>query len=295
MANNDASRIYAVVGATGNAGAAVSAALKARGHEVRPIARRAGVSFDDAHALDRAFAGADGAYLMIPFDLSAPDLHRREAQIAQRLADAVHKARTPRVVLLSGLSAHLGQATVGSAWGAAMMEDRLSALAIPQLTYLRAGFFMENLLQGIGQIAETGTFGWAFSPDRPMPMIAAADVGERAAALLEADGFDGRHVHELLGPRDYTLSEAVRILGASINRPDVRYVQLSYDAARQRMIGAGVSASFADAVMVTARSFNEGQVWATGARSSTNTTGTTLERFAAEIFAPTYASATAGK
>jgi uncharacterized protein YbjT (DUF2867 family) len=289
MAENDARGIYAVVGATGSAGAAVKKALEMRGHEVRLIARRAGVSLDDVHALERAFKGIDGAYLMIPFDLSAPDLHARETQIATTLAAAVRNARVRRVVLLSGLSAHLGKATVGSAWGAAMMEERLGSLAIPELTCLRAGFFMENLLQGAAQIVETGTFGWAFAPDRPMPMIAAADVGERAAALLESGGFDGRAVHELLGSRDYTLAEAVQILGTALGRPDARYVQVPYAEAREGMIRAGMSASFADAVMITARSFNEGQVWAQEPRNSANTTPTTLEQFAAS-FAKQHAS-----
>ena len=57
------------------------------------------------------------------------------------------------------------------------------------------------------------------------------------------------------------------------------------------MIGAGASPSIADAVMVTARGFNEGRVWAREARSLRNTTETTLEAFAAETFAPAYRTA----
>ena len=148
---------------------------------------------------------------------------------------------------------------------------------------------MENLLQSIGQIADAGVFAGAFVPDRPTPMVAARDIGKRASELL-VQPFSGPRVQELLGPRDYTLTEAIKILGAAVGKPDVRYVQLDYDAVRTAMIGAGMSPSFAGAVMETARSFNEGQVWARETRSPRNTTATTLEAFAAEIFAPAYQS-----
>jgi uncharacterized protein YbjT (DUF2867 family) len=295
MGNNMARKIYTVVGATGSVGRELGDVLQAHGHEVRPVARRAGVAFEDPVALDRAFAGADGAYLMIPFDFDAPDLHRREAEIGARLAGAVAKAAVPRVVLLSGLSAHLGDSTTGSAIGAALMEKRLDSLNIPELVHLRAGFFMENLLQGVGQIAQTGTFCWAFASDRPMPMIAASDVGKRAAELLMQEKFDGRRVEELHGAGDHTLAEAVRILGASIGRPHVLYKQIPYAEARRGMIEAGISESFADAVMVTARNFNDGLVWAKEKRSPGNTTETTLGRFASEVFAKAYHSAAPGQ
>jgi hypothetical protein len=54
------------------------------------------------------------------------------------------------------------------------------------------------------------------------------------------------------------------------------------------MLGMGVSRSFADAAMQTARGFNEGKVWAREKRSAQNTTDTTLERFAQEVFRKAY-------
>jgi hypothetical protein len=65
---------------------------------------------------------------------------------------------------------------------------------------------------------------------------------------------------------------------------------VSYDDARHAMIRSGASSSFADAVMVTARSFNEGAVWATEPRSPRNTTETTLEVWAQTVFKPVYDS-----
>jgi len=50
------------------------------------------------------------------------------------------------------------------------------------------------------------------------------------------------------------------------------------------MIAAGVSPSFAEAVMETAQSFNEGNPMALEKRSPENTTRTTLEHWAMEQF-----------
>jgi uncharacterized protein YbjT (DUF2867 family) len=177
--------------------------LTRQGHVVRRIARSAGTSLDDAAIINAAFVGANGAFLMVPFDMSAPDLHRREFEIAHRLADAVAAGRVRRVVCLSGTSAHLAE-RAGSGRGASILAQQVSGLQVAERVYLRACFFMENLLQGASQIVKTGVFAWPFRPDIPTPMIAARDVGEEAAVLLTDDSFEQPLVKELLGPRDYT-------------------------------------------------------------------------------------------
>ena len=290
MTEDVGKKTFVVVGATGRVGRVVASTLQSLGHQVRPVARSLGMSFERREKLDETFSGANGAYLMIPFDVAAPDLHRREEEIGDALARAVAASGVPRVVLLSGLSAHLSPETVGSARGAAMMEQRLNAMDIGELVHLRATFWMENLLQGVPQMAATGTFASAFAGDKPMPMIAAKDVGVRAAGILVATEV-GPRVQELHGARDYTMTEAVSILGTSVAVANARYIQVSYEEARAGMIGAGISPSLADAVMETARGFNEGRTWAREARSPRNTTETTLEAFAAETFAPAYRAA----
>jgi uncharacterized protein YbjT (DUF2867 family) len=290
MTEDTRSRTFVVVGATGGVGRVVASTLKSLGHQVRPVARSLGVPFEDKEKLDEAFSGVHGAYLMIPFDFAAPDLHRREDEIGEALGRAVAASGVPRVVLLSGLSAHLSEETVGSAKGAQMMERRLNTMDIEELVHLRAAFFMENLLQGVRQLVQTGDFRWAFSGNKAMSMIAVKDIGARAAEILVAPEV-GPGVQELHGARDYTMEEAVSILGASIGLRNARYIQVSYEEGRAGMIGAGISPSMADAVMETARGFNEGRVWVRETRSPRNTTETSLETFAAEIFAPAYQAA----
>jgi hypothetical protein len=57
-----------------------------------------------------------------------------------------------------------------------------------------------------------------------------------------------------------------------------------YKDARGGMIESGMSASFADALIETAMSFNNGERWALEAPSPRNTTPTTLERWTESVF-----------
>lgn len=276
-------KTFTVIGAAGDVGSAVVRRLEAAGHAVQSVSRRAGVSLDDAAALRDAFSSSFGAYVMMPFDLAAPDLHERERELCARIADAVRGAGLARVVVLSGLSADLRR---GSSLGAALLEDAMAALDIPQLVFLRAGWFMENFSKGLDFAAQAagGTFATPFSPDRPMPMVSAADVGHRAAAVLMAD-HPGERVQELRGARDYTMEEATAIMAQAMRCGSVHYHQVPLAQALEGMASGGLSRSFAAAVVDTARSFNSGEPWGSGTRTPGSTTPTTLEQWAREHLA----------
>jgi uncharacterized protein YbjT (DUF2867 family) len=273
-------RRFTVVGATSDTGRVVARQLAGAGHTVQPVSRQLGVSLDDPIALRSAFEGAFGAYLMMPFDLQAPDLHARERELCTQLATAVKDAGLQRVVVLSGLSADLKR---GSSLGAALLEDAVAPLGIPELVFLRAGWIMENFAKGLNFPAQaaSGVFATPFEPLRPLPMVSAEDVGRRAAELLLADRA-GERVQELLGARSYTMAQATAVMAEATGRTGVRYQQVPLHDARDGMLAAGMSASFADAVLETARSFNAGQPWGHQQRTPRNTTATTLERWAAE-------------
>jgi uncharacterized protein YbjT (DUF2867 family) len=268
---------FAVIGATSDTGRVVQQLLEQAGHHVRPVARRCGVSLDDAAALARAFSGAWGAYLMMPFDLAAKDLHARERELCASFARALRGSGLRRVVVLSGLSADLKS---GSSLGAALLEDAISALGIPEVVFLRAGWFMENFAKGLDFAAQaaSGVFATPFRADRPLPMVSAADVGQRAAELLISDE-PGDRVQELLGARDYTMADATAVMSEAMGRAGVRYQQVPLQDARAGMVAAGMSESFADAVLETARSFNDNEPWGRQVRTPRSTTPTTLEQW----------------
>jgi hypothetical protein len=77
------------------------------------------------------------------------------------------------------------------------------------------------------------------------PMVATRDIAARAAELLAGSIENGR-VEYLLGPQNYSQQDATTALGQAIGRPELPYVQFSYDDAKQGMLRAGLSESMAN-------------------------------------------------
>jgi uncharacterized protein YbjT (DUF2867 family) len=245
---------------------------------VREVSRHHGIHLQDQRALNEAFAKADTAYLMVPFDVTAPDLHRFEDMVADSLIAAINHAGIERVVLLSGLSAYL---KTGTSLGAARMESRLDELQIPQLVHLRAAFFNENFTAGMSFAAQakSGVFATPFRGDLPMPFVAAADVGVHVANLLGAENWPDDRIMELHGGGSLTFAEVTEILGEVLGLKVV-YETIAYEAAYRSLLAGGMSPSFADALLETAASFNRGDRWALEAPSPHNTTPTTFRQWA---------------
>jgi uncharacterized protein YbjT (DUF2867 family) len=168
------------------------------------------------------------------------------------------------------------------------MEQRFEQYPGLNLVHLRAGYFMENLLASIGLIRGAGLNGGMLPPDLPITMIATRDVAAVAARLLTRPAFTDRTARELQGPREYTMREATAILGAAIGRPDLPYVQFGEPDTRQALAGAGFSPPMVDLYIEMLHGMGSGVVRARQPRSADTTTPTTLEAFAARVFAPAF-------
>ncbi len=127
--------------------------------------------------------------------------------------------------------------------------------------------------------------------DLPIPMVATQDIADAAARLVREETFVGHTVRYLLGPRDVTMAEATRILGSAIGNPELQYARFSEAEARRAMLGTGMSASVADAMLEMERGFNSGLMRPSRPRSPESTTPTSLEEFARSVFAPAFKAA----
>jgi uncharacterized protein YbjT (DUF2867 family) len=124
--------------------------------------------------------------------------------------------------------------------------------------------------------------------DLPIPMIATRDIGDAAAdALLQVD-FQGPSTRELQGARDVTNTEAAKIIGAAIGKPDQTYKRMPAAQLKPGFIKTGMSSNMADQLSELADAQNSGYLKALEPRSLRNTTPTTLETFVAEVFAPAF-------
>jgi len=100
--------------------------------------------------------------------------------------------------------------------------------------------------------------------------------------------FQGKSTRELQGARDVTNTEAARIVGAAIGKPDLTYKQMPAAQLKPAFMQMGMSSNMADLLLELADALNSGYMKVLEPRSPKNTTRTTLETFVAEVFAPAY-------
>ncbi|HEX9006553.1 MAG TPA: hypothetical protein VF889_04625, partial [Bacteroidota bacterium] len=76
-----------------------------------------------------------------------------------------------------------------------------------------------------------------------------------------------------------------------IGRPDLPYTQLPYEVLRKGLLESGFSASGADTLLESMRAMDAGKIRTLQGRNKSNSTRTTLETFAREVFAPAFQAA----
>ena len=119
-------------------------------------------------------------------------------------------------------------------------------------------------------------------------MIATRDIGRVASGSLIKLDFIGKQIEELLGPRDVNYAEAAKIVGGVIGKPDLNYKQVPAFMLKPALMGLGMSSDMASNLLEMCDALNTGKMRPLEARSARNTTPTTLEQFAMEVFAPAY-------
>jgi uncharacterized protein YbjT (DUF2867 family) len=293
--------MYIITGATGNTGGVVADRLLAAGEKVRVLGRDAKrlerftqkgaepfvVDATDAGALTKAFSGAKAAYAMIPPNISSPDVRAYQERVSNALASAIEKNGIKYAVVLSSFGADKPDKT-GPVAGLYNLEKKLEGIAGLNALFLRAGYFMENILPQVGVIKAFGNMAGPVQENLPLPMIATRDIGVVASeALLKLD-FAGKRPRELQGPRDVTYTQVAKIVGGGIGKPDLAYKHLPAAQLKPALIQLGMSSNMADLLLEMADALNSGHMKMLEPRSPENTTPTILETFVAEVFVSAY-------
>ncbi len=298
--------MIAITGATGNTGSIVTEKLLAQGEKVRVIGRDAArlkrfvqkgaepviADVTNAAALVKMFTGADAVYAMIPPNISSPDPRGYQERVSDALASALKQAGVKHAVVLSSIGADKPEKT-GPVVGLHNLEEKLKALPNLNVIFLRAGYFMENLLPQVNVIRNFGVVGGPLSPDLRVGMIATSDIGAVAAELLNKRDFTGKQTRELQGQRDLDYREAASAIGRAIGKPSLTYMQMPPQQLKPALTQMGMSPAMADLLLEMAAALNTGHMVALEHRSGQNTTPTSLERFVAEKFVPLFKQKTA--
>lgn len=293
--------MFVVLGASGNTGHVVANHLLAQQKKVRVVGRNAAHlqtlaaqgaevfigDVTDASSLTKALQQADSAYVMIPPNPTSNDPQSYQQRVSDAIAAAVKNSKVKNVVLLSSIGADKPSGT-GPVIGLHNLEQKLNQIGDANVLVLRPGYFMENTLPQVAVIRTMGVIAGPLRPDLKLPLIATRDIGAAAADALVKLDFHGKQTRELLGQRELDYTEVATIIGKAIGKPDLKYVQPPEAQLRSALVQSGMSEKFAGLLLEMSGALNSGYMRALEPRSARNTTPTSYEAFAAEIFVPAY-------
>lgn len=220
-----------VFGAHGNTGSVVASTLLDAGERVRVVARSADklaglrergaevVAGDvtDPATVDRALAGAVGAYLLVPPSADTQDTLARARTIVANYQAALTRHGVRHAVFLSSTGAEHATGT-GPIRTVHHAEAELQGLATA-ITFVRAAYFMENILANAYPMKHDGVlpvFGGGEA--HAFPMVATRDIGQTAAAALLSPPATTSWL-ELEGPRPYSFADAAAEASRILGRP----------------------------------------------------------------------------
>lgn len=250
--------MFVVAGVTGHTGRVVAETLLAQSLPVRVIVRDAKkgepwkargaevaiADVKDVKAMTQALRGAAGAWLLSPPAMHVTDLEKHGKEMAEALKAAVSESGVKHVVFLSSIGAQLTSGT-GPIMALRPIEQALASIPSTHATFLRAGYFMENLLGSLHPMKEQGVLPAMFGAEKPVEMVATADIGAVAAELLRA-GTSAPKVVELSGPAATTLTQAAKVFGAALKKP-INLAPVPAAAQVGVLMGVGLNQTWAQA------------------------------------------------
>ena len=222
--------MYAITGVTGKVGGATARALLAAGQSVRAVVRNvekgqvwrnlgcevALATIEDGASLSVAFQRAEAVFVLVPPNFDPSPEFSEAQEIGKTLHSALAAARPKRVIYLSTIGAQAREMNLLTQHS--IIEKAIGDLPIP-ITFLRPAWFMENCRWDVAPARETGVVPSFLQPlDKPVPMVATADIGKLAAGLLQQK-WEGHRVVELEGPTRVTPNQIARTLAKLLGKP----------------------------------------------------------------------------
>ncbi len=283
--------MFAIAGVTGHTGQVVANTLLAQGLKVRVIVRSADkgeawkkrgaevavADLKDAKALTAALTGATGAYLLVPPNPAATDLLANGAAHVEAMKAAIPASGVKHVVFLSSIAAHQPGKT-GPIVIVRAAEKALSTVGTP-ITFLRPGYFMENLLANMHPMKEQGVLPSLNNVTAPFPMVHTSDIGAFAAWALR-QGVAAPRVLELAGPAERSMTDAAQVFGAAMKKA-ITPVFVPPEARVPALTQAGLNTAWATAYAEMGSAMDSGLMTFEGAAQRGLVT---LEQFVASVF-----------
>lgn len=238
-------------------------------------------SLESESDVAEATAGFDAVFWLTPPNSAAADVLAYQKLLGNNIAAAIRKNGIPRVVNLSSIGAQWKSGT-GPIAGLHHVEKAIDGAAA-NVTHLRPGYFMENVLGSSETIRSAKSIFLPVAGAANVPVIATRDIGEFAAARLLDTSWNGRQVVELLGPEELSFDTMAATIGKVIGEP-IRHVQVTAAQAREAMLGAGLGKNMVELYLEMFAAFDAGKVVAETPKAGRVTTKTSFDDFCRKAF-----------
>jgi uncharacterized protein YbjT (DUF2867 family) len=214
-------------------------------------------SHADADVVDRAFAGADAVFWLVPPDSQAPSLQVAYSGFTEAAAKAFIAHGVGHVVGVSALGRGTPVADRAGLVTASLEMDDLIASTGVAYRALANPSFMDNLLRQVNSIRADGVFTGTEAADRKAPTAATRDIAAAATRLLLDRSWTGSGSVPVLGPADISPDDTAVIMTEVLGRP-VRYQQQSLADLGATMASYGVGDAFVQGMVDMMRAKAEG-------------------------------------
>ena len=283
---------------TGSIGRQVLDNILDRGQPIRVIARdpsrlpprvneRVEVvegSHSSVDVVNKAFAGADAVFWLVPPDPHAPSIDAAFVDFARPAADAIRGHEVKRVVAVSALGRGTAMArNAGYVTASFAMEDLIASTGVG-FRALTMPSFMDNILRQAEAIRTRGIFFSPISGDRKLPACATRDVAAAGASLLLDPSWTGRGHVAVLGPEDLSFNDMAEIMTEVLGKP-VRFQQITFDAYKATLTQRGMSDAMAQGMVDMAAAKDAGLDNAEP-RTRESTTPTSFRQWCEDVLAP---------
>ena len=262
-----------VTGSLGHISMPLTVELVQKGHAVTVISSKADKkkdiealgataaigSLEDVHFLTTTFTDADAVYTMIPpkgFLDQNFDVIAYYDKIGTNYAQAIRQSGIKRVVHLSSIGAELDKGT-GLILCHHNVEGILNNLSEVAITFMRPTSFHYNLYSFLPAIKSMGFIAANYGAKDKIVWVSPIDI---AAAIAEeiVTPLTGRKVLYVASD-ELTCNEVAGILGASIEKPDLKWILIPDEQVQSGLEAFGLSKQVAAALVELNASMHRGK------------------------------------
>jgi uncharacterized protein YbjT (DUF2867 family) len=236
----------------------------------------------DADVVDKAFAGADAVFWLVPSDPRWPSARDGYVDFARPGAEAFRRHGVRRVVGISALGRGFTEES-GLVGATHRMDELIERTGVPYRA-LTMPSFMDNTLRQIQSIKNDGVLSAPISGELKAPACATRDIAAVATRLLLDDSWSGAGSVPVLGPEDLSFNDMAAILSEVLGRP-VRFQRTPDEAYKARFLGFGMTESMAQAMLDMSRAKDHGMDNAVP-RTPVGTTPTSFRAWCEQVLLP---------